>query len=174
MRGERFHAAEGQQRGHAEGEAGAVPHLEAAGIDQLRQVLAAVIGRRAERIPAACDPGLIGLLETRRRGDDAVAQLDAVAVAAAVDRRDHLAGEAPGFLQDVLHQVERQIAVDAVADRAVEPADVSHQEQHLIDGRTVGHGAAPPVALWRSERPACMAAGRASLKTISGAKSSAL
>jgi hypothetical protein len=35
--------------------------------------------------------------------------------------------------------------VDALADRAVEPADVSHQEQHLIDGRTVGHGAAPSL-----------------------------
>src|SRR5262245_22990336 len=36
MRGERFHAAEGQERGNAKGEARAVPHLEAAGIEQLR------------------------------------------------------------------------------------------------------------------------------------------
>ena len=84
VRGDRFHASEGQQRGDAEGEAAAVPHLEAAGIDELRQALSAMLGRTGERVPAGGGPGLIGLLEARRRGDDAVA--------AAVRRRGRRCG----------------------------------------------------------------------------------
>jgi hypothetical protein len=45
VRGERFHAAEGQQRSNAESEARAVPHLRATGIEQLRQALPAIFGR---------------------------------------------------------------------------------------------------------------------------------
>ena len=139
MRGDRFRAAEGQERGNAEGEARAVPHLEAAGIDELRQALSAVFGRTGERVPAAGDPGLVGLLEARRRGDDAVAQLRAMAIAGAVDRRQHLAREARRFLQNILDHVEREVGIDAVADRAVELADVAHHEQHVVDGRAIGH-----------------------------------
>ena len=139
MRGERFHAAEGQERGNAESEARAVPHLEAAGIEQQRQALPAVFGRTGERVPAGGDPGLVGLLEARRRGDDAVAQLRAMAIAGPVDWRQHLSGEARGLLQNILDHVDREVRIDAVVDRAIELADVAHHEQHFVDGRAIGH-----------------------------------
>src|SRR5215831_2074046 len=90
MRGERFHAAEGQERSDAEREAGAVPHLGAAGIEEERQVLPAIFGGTGERVPAAADPGLVGVLEARRRGDGAVEQLRARTITTAIDRRQHL------------------------------------------------------------------------------------
>ena len=106
VRGDRFHAAEGQERGHAKSEARAVPHLEAAGIEQLRQTLSAVFGRTGQRVPTGGGPGLVGLLEARCRGDDAVAQLRAMAIAGPVDRRQHLPAEPRRFLQNILDHVE--------------------------------------------------------------------
>src|SRR5262249_42391111 len=90
VRGECFYAAEGQEWSDAEGEAGAVPHLGAAGIEQQRQALSAIFSRTGKRVPAAVNPGLVSLLEARGRGDHAVAQLRAVAIAGPVDRRQHV------------------------------------------------------------------------------------
>ena len=140
VRRDRLRAAEGQQGSDAECEARPVPHLEAAGVDELGQILAAVFDGTGERAPAAGDPGLVGLLEARRSGDNAVAQLRAMAIARAVDRRQHLTREAPRFPQDVLDYIERQVRIAPVAERAIEPAHVAHHEQHVVDGCAVGHG----------------------------------
>src|SRR5262249_17302848 len=101
MRGDRLHTAEIQEWGNAETEAGAVPHLKPAGIEQQRQALSAVFGRATKRVPAACNPRLVGLLEARRRSDDAVAQLRAMAIAGSVDWRQYLLRETRRFLQNV-------------------------------------------------------------------------
>src|SRR5262249_2871954 len=85
-------------------------------------------------------PGLIGVFETRCRGDDAIAQLRAMAIAGSVDRLQHLGREPRGFLQDTFDVIDREVRINAVVDSALEFADVAHHEQHLVDGRAIGHG----------------------------------
>src|SRR5262249_8531968 len=116
-----------------------------------------------ERVPAAADPGLVGLLEARRRRDDAIAQLRTMAIAVPVDRRQHLPGETRRLLQNVVRHVEREVGIDAIVDRALELADVTHHEQHFVDGGAIGHGqSSTSSALFR--RANAEATGVASLR----------
>ena len=58
----------------------------------------------------------VGVLPAGRRGDVAVLEWCAELVADAIERRDHVAGEASGFLQ---HRIDRflvEIAVKALGD----------------------------------------------------------
>src|SRR5262249_22706370 len=124
---------------NAEGETSAVPHLDAAGVDELRQALSAMFDRRRQRVPAAGGPDLIGLLEARRRGDGTVAQLRAMTIAPSVDRREHILRDAGALLENVLDHVDRHVGIDAVVYRAIEIGDVAHHEQHVFDRGTIGH-----------------------------------
>ena len=63
-----------------------------------------------------------------------------MAVAGAVDRRQHFCGEARRLLQNILDHVEREVRIGAVVDCVLELADVAHHEQHLGDGSAIGHG----------------------------------
>ncbi len=97
-----------------------MPHLDAGGVDDLRQRLAAPFGRRGKAVPAAAAPAVIGFLPARRRGDDAVLERRAELVADAVERRDHFAGEAAGFGQHRIDVVHGEIAKESFVDRGRE------------------------------------------------------
>ena len=108
--GERLDRAHGQHRADAERHRGRVPHLDAGGIDRVRQRLAAPFGRRREPVPAGGRPGAVGLLPARRRGDGAVLERRAVPVADLVERRDDVGREAAGFRQHGIDDVLAEIA----------------------------------------------------------------
>ena len=92
--GERLDRAHGQHRPDAERHRRAIPHLDAGGVERMRQRLAAESRGRRHRVPAALPPGLVGLLPARRHGDAAVLERRAVLVADRIERCDHVAGEA--------------------------------------------------------------------------------
>src|SRR5262249_21644993 len=104
------------------------------------QVLSAVFSRTGKRVPATTSPGLVSLLEAGRRGDHAVAQLRAVAIAGPVDRHQHVCGETRRLFQNVFDQADREVRINALVDGTVELADVAHHEQHLVDGSAISHG----------------------------------
>ena len=79
--GERVDRRHGQHRADAEGHGGRIPHLDAGGVDGVRQLLAAPLRRRGQAVPAGRGPGRIGLLPAGRRGHDAVLERRAELVA---------------------------------------------------------------------------------------------
>ena len=131
---QRLDPALGQQRAEAEGEAGAVPHLGAGGLDQLRQPLAAVIGLGGEPVPSALREGSVRLPPARRGGDASIRERGAVPVADPVERRDHAGGDPPGLGQDRLGV----LGIDRV-----EPGHVPEGEEHLRDRGAVTHTILP-------------------------------
>ena len=105
----------------------------------MRQLLAAPVGRRGEAIPAGRGPGGVGVLPAGRRRDVAVLEWCTELVAHAVERRDHVAGEATGFLQ---HRIDRflvEIAVKALGDGRFQAGSVLKGESDVGDRRAVGH-----------------------------------
>ena len=106
----------------------------------MRQVLAAEFGGRGDAVPAGGGPGGVGFLPARRRGDDAVLERRAEFVADAVERRDHLAGEAAGFFQHLVDHVLVEIAVKAFRQRGFQAGGVFERKSDVGDGGAIGHG----------------------------------
>ena len=94
----------------------------------------------ASAVPAGGGPGGIGLLPARRRGDDAVLERGAEFVADAVERRDHLAGEAAGLLQHLVDHRLVEIAVKAFGERGFQAGGVFERKSDVGDGGAIGHG----------------------------------
>ena len=101
-----------QHRTDAESHGGGIPHFQAGGVERVRQFLAAPLRGRGEPVPTARGPGAIGVLPTGRRGNRAVFEGCADAVANGVERGEHLGGEAARFRQHRVDQVPAEIAVD--------------------------------------------------------------
>jgi hypothetical protein len=139
MRGERLDAAHGEQRAEAERHAGGVPQLDAARIEQRRQALPAIFDRPRKRIPASLGPGPVGFPPAGRHGHGSVPQGCAVLVADGVERRDRIVGEPAGLLENGLHQVEREVAVETLRDGAVQAGHMAHGEDDVGDRCAVGH-----------------------------------
>ena len=139
VRGERVDARHGQERAEAERHGGRVPHLDAGGIDGVRQILAAEFRRRGEAVPAGLRPGPIGLLPARRHGDGAVLEDGALAVADDVERSDHFAGEAAGLRQHGIDHVLGQVAEQSFAHRRAKPGAVIERELDVGNRRPIGH-----------------------------------
>src|SRR5262249_43206553 len=99
-----------------------------------------------------------------------------MAIAGSVDRLQHLGREPRGFLQDTFDVIDREVRINAVVDSALEFADVAHHEQHLVDGRAIGHGvtSTSPSALASTAPGRGVARGVHSLEIISCVMSSAL
>ena len=128
----------GEHRAEREGQVRRLPHLHHRRGDKLRQALPAEFGRELQRVPAAFDELLVGLLEALRRRDLAVLPGRAFLVAGPVERRQHFGGELRALVQDLLDQVRRGLARSPAASRSRR-------------GRPA-----------RSARTACRAAGRRS------------
>ena len=156
---QRLDAAHGQERRKAEGHAGRVPHLDAGRVEKRRQALAAIGLGTGQRVPAGRGPGAIRLLEAARHGDGAVLERQTLEIAAAVQRRELLIRELARLLEDRLDEIEREIAVQLLGDRAVEAGDVAHGEDHLGDRRAIAHG----ISGHLPSGPVIDARGRASL-----------
>ena len=145
--GQRLDAAGGEQRAEAEGEVRPVPHLGAGGGDEVGQALAAMFGRGEHAVPATLDEGAVGRGPARRGGDGAVGEGGAVAVARAVQGRDHVAGEPARLFEDGGHVLGCEFGA-APRQHGIEPRHVAQREGHLLDRRAIAHGllTAPPTA----------------------------
>jgi len=116
-----------------------VEHLARRGVDQQRQALAAPLRRTRQRRPAAVDIGAVGSGEARRRAHGAVGVARAaLAVAARVQRQQHLAREARGLVEHGLRRRQVEIGERGAAlprRRCIEHA-LDH-EAHLAQGGDV-------------------------------------
>ena len=104
---------ERQQRTEAEGDVRRAPDFGAGGVDRKRQPLAAKSFRTGHRIPPGRGPALIGIGPAGGGGHLVIRELDAVLVAHAIERRQHLAGEFSGFLQHGSGDVAVEVTVVA-------------------------------------------------------------
>ncbi len=141
--GKRFGGSHGQQRAEPERHCGGMPHLQASGVDQVRQALPAPIGRRGEPVPAGRAPGRVGLLPAGRHLHRAVLERRAVDVADAVERRDHVGREFARLFEHRVDEVLGQIAVETLVEGALEPRRMLKREGDVADRRLVGHGHVP-------------------------------
>jgi len=65
--------------------------------------------------------------------------LVAVLVALAVERRDHVVGEAARLFQDRLREIDREVAIDPIRRSPVEARHMPHGKDDILDRRAVGH-----------------------------------
>ena len=110
-----------------------------AALTRLRQILAAPLRGRGEAVPAGLRPGAIGLLPAGRRGDGAVLERRAVAVADRVERGDHVGRELAGLLQHGVDHVLGEVAVKAFGQRRAETRRVLERKGDVGNRRPVGH-----------------------------------
>ena len=153
----------GQHRADAESHGRRMPHLDAGGVDRVRQRLAAEVGRRGETVPAGGGPGGVGLLPAGRRRHLAVLERRAELVADGIERRDHVGGEFAGFFQHGVDGRLVEIAVKPIRQRGREAGGVLERESDVGNRRAVAHAAnlAPPGAVKRKgEEPREKAARR--------------
>ena len=104
------------------------------------KLLAAPFGGRGKAVPAGGGPGGVGRFPARRRGDRAVLERGAELVADAIERRDHVAGEAAGFLQHGIDHVLVEIAIKPFRQRGFEARGVFERKSDVGNRGAVGHG----------------------------------
>jgi hypothetical protein len=139
VRDERIDAGHGEHRAEPEGQGGRVPHLDAGGVDGLRQILAAPLRGRGQTIPAALRPGAVGVLPSRRGGDGAVLERRAVAVAGDVEGGENVAGEPARLLEHRLHHVLGELAVKTLGQCRAEAGGVLERKGDIGDRGAIGH-----------------------------------
>ena len=106
----------------------------------MRQLLAAEFGGRGEAVPAGGGPGGVGRFPARRRGDGAVLERGAGLISHGIERRDHVAGEAAGFLQHLVDHLLVEIAVKPFRQRGFQAGGVFERKSDVGERRAVGHG----------------------------------
>ena len=130
---ERFDRAHGERRAERERERGRVPHLKRGDGKHRGQALPAEFLRTRQRIPAAVRPATVKLLPARWGRDRGVLQHSAMLVACLVERCDFLARESPGFSENRVDKVEREIAELAGANRRPQPRNLFQRERDFLD-----------------------------------------
>ena len=110
-----------------------------AALTDLRQPLAAPLGRRSEPVPAALAPAAIGFLPTGRGDDRAILEGRADAIPDAIERCDDLAGHAAGLRQHRIDVVHREVAEKALFENREQPRPKSEREAHVGEGGLIGH-----------------------------------
>ncbi len=145
MKRDRGDRALDQPRIHREGHVGGGDEFVHRRRDDEGQALAAIVGIAGKADPAAVGEGLVGVLETFRRGDAAVLVTGAAfPVADPVERQQHLLGEATAFGQHRRDQVGRRLGEAGEVGVAGEAEHVVHDEQGAVDRRLVdGHEILP-------------------------------
>ena len=109
----------------------------------MRQSLPAVFGGSGNEAPAAVDIFLVRVLEALRRRHRAVAPFSAFDIAAAINRRKHIAGKFAGLLEDRVDQVGRDFLAARQFCDALDADDVFQDEGHVLQRCTVlTHGMA--------------------------------
>src|SRR5690606_24293856 len=107
--------------------------------DDLRQTLAAVLGRARQRAPTSRGESLISFLPARRRLDLSVDELRSRAVADRIEWVQHLAAELAGFLDDGTHCFLVETLGDAALDQVRQPCSRLERKQNVVYGSPVGH-----------------------------------
>jgi hypothetical protein len=139
VRVERLDRAQRQQRAEAEGDIRGAPDLRAGRVDCQRQALAAKCFRSRHRIPPGGGPALIGVRPARRGRHLVIGELDAVLIANAIERRQHVGSKSPGFLEHRRGDVAVEVAVMAGPYGRLQAGAMIEREQHVVDRRAVGH-----------------------------------
>jgi len=122
-----------------EGHSGRVPHFDARGVERMRQGLAAPLRGRGNGVPARLRPGAVGLLPSRCRGDDAVLEARAVAVADRVEGAENIGRELACFPKHRLDHVVGEVAVQAFGQRRAETGCILERKGNIGNRRPVGH-----------------------------------
>src|SRR5262245_60800517 len=105
----------------------------------MRQVLAAPLRGRGNGVPARLRPGAVGLLPSRCRGDDAILELRAIAVADRVEGAENIARELARFPKHRLDHVVGKVAVETFGQRRAETGRVLERKGNIGNRRPVGH-----------------------------------
>ena len=141
-----------QPRIHGERHVGRGRHLREGQVDHMGHALAAIGLVGAQRWPAALHQGLIGGLETVRRGDRMVGMPGAaLLVADAVQGRQDLSRKAAGLLDDLGDHVHRGFGKAGQVPIALDLQDIAQQEEVVADRGLIGHG---DSGVGRAGRPA--------------------
>ena len=112
-------------------------HLADGGVEHVGHALAAVGGVAGEAGPAAVAQEVEGGLEAVRRAHDAVLEQAALAVADGVQRREDVAGELAGLLEDRGGEVAVEVGV-AGDGGVLDGEHVVQHEGHVAERRGVG------------------------------------
>ena len=105
------------------------------------QALAAVVGISPEGRPAALDELGVGLLEALGRGDRIVRMPGtAFLVADDVERGEDLGGEARGFLENLLDDIDLGVGEARQIGVLVDLQHVAQEEKVVFDRRLIRHG----------------------------------
>jgi len=105
----------------------------------MRQILAAPLRRRGKRVPARLRPGAVGLLPSRCRGDHAILEARAIAVADCIEGAENIGRELACFPKHRLDHVVGKVAVKTFGQRRAETRRVLERKDDIGDRRLVGH-----------------------------------
>ena len=104
-----------------------------------RQALAAEGLRTRNPVPARFRPGAVGVGPAGRGGDMTIRERDAGLVADPVEWRQPVGGEAPGLLDHRRRHVGVVVIIMSGLRRRQKPGAVMERQQHVDEGRAVGH-----------------------------------
>ncbi len=136
----------GQARVHLPGHVPRAQHLAEREREAGREALAAPLGISRHGDPAVLAVAVVGLLEPGRRVHLAVLEAQAVLVADAVGRGEHVFGEARTLLEDALEQVLVQLLAAERPVMLLEIENFMDDETDVTKGGTIGvHGRNLPV-----------------------------
>ena len=136
---ERFDGGERQHRHQRETHVGAVQRFHHRQCERARQTLAAISGIGGKALPSALAEGLVSVPEAGRSADNAVLQFDAGAIAAPIERREHIPRERAGAVEDGGENIFIDVRI-ALA-QAPEICGGFERKAHVGDGSSVGHEA---------------------------------
>ncbi len=144
-----------QHRAEIEGEVRRMPHLLDGGPEEVRQPLAAVVGRLDEPVPAVLAELQVRGLESGRRLHRAVGKpLHALAVADAIERIEHVGRELRRFVEDRRDHVGCRLLVSGEPGDLFEPGELVHDEPHFGEGGLIGaHRESPACGRTLSPAP---------------------
>ena len=139
MRVERLDRAQRQERTEAERQIRRAPDFGAGRIDRERKALAAECLRPGDGVPSRRRPATVRIGPAGRGGHVAALEFDAVFVAYAIERRQHIGGKSSGFLKHRGGDVGVEIAVMLGFDGSFQTRAMIEGQQHVINRGAVGH-----------------------------------
>ncbi len=139
VRMQTFIRAVRQTRVHGPGLVRRVEHLVERVVDERGQALATVFWIAAQRWPASFDILLVGFLKALRRGHDAVADVCAAfLIAALIEREQHFGAELAGFFEHGIDRVRIEIRVlRHLPDFGLDVKQLVQHELHVAQWRGV-------------------------------------
>ncbi len=126
-------------------------HISCTAVEtSVRQALPAVFRIAGEAVPAGVDELAVRLGVALGRGDFAVREPRALAVADAVERIEHVACEARRRFEHRVDELRRHLVQAGSASHLLQPRELAQDEVHVFERRGVGGHAAAPLLLTAS------------------------